>query len=90
MPQDLKDFLLERKVITRNLLRKIVHESDLESVKEMLEYEISKLKRNNRRKFALRVYFEGDKAVLGGLQSALSPGQKQSLISKLKTVIEQL
>lgn len=90
LSSDIKDYLLSEKITTRSALRKVVNETQLESVKEILGHEVPQTKRQNRRKFALRIYFEGDKAVLGGMQTELSSGQKQSLVAKLKNITTQL
>lgn len=89
LPEDIKNYLLENNIRKRSLLRKVVNERDLETVKMILGGDKEQLAKKERRKFALRVYFQGDNAVLGGIQKKMSKQQRESLVQQLKELIEK-
>lgn len=89
LSDDIKNYLLEKNIRKRSLLRKIVNERNLETVKVILGGDKERLAKKDRRKFALRVYFQGDNAVLGGIQKKMSKQQKESLVQQLKDLIQK-
>lgn len=90
LPEDIKNYLLENNIRKRSLLRKVANERDLETVKMILGGDKEQLAKKERRKFALRIYFQGDSAVLGGIQKKMNSTQKNSLLHQLRELIQKI
>ena len=90
LPQKIKDYLLENNIRTRSSLRKIMNETSLDNVKKLLGKEAGYIAQKERRKFAIRIYFNGDNAIIASVQKKLTFSQKNSLLAELKNLISNL
>ena len=87
---EIKEYLLQNNIRTRSSLRKIMNETNLQTVKQLLGKESGYVAKMERRKFAVRIYFNGESAIIAGVQKKMTSSQKNSLLSQLKNLIDNL
>lgn len=89
IPQEIKDFLLQKNIKSRAFLRKLIQSHDIQSMKELLGIE-AKIKPREKNKSLVKIYVKGGNINVEMTKIKIDEIQRKELKRELQKLLESL